>query len=324
MEQIVEFVNTNWKTAFEILLLAAVIYYFLLLFRGTRGAAVFTGFVIALLSVVAVTQIFQLDVINWILGRFVALLAIAVLVIFQPELRRALAQLGSQQIFTSSRQRGELIDVLMESARTLSQKRCGALMAVEREIGFRGVAESGVLIDAKATSELLATIFSPNTPLHDGGVVLRGDRVVSAACVFPLTQRQGLSRSIGMRHRAAIGLTEETDAIVIAVSEETGEISVAHAGHLVQGLGADGLGAFLATTLMPSGRRGSWVLEWLRRVMATLLVPRTGAGREVSEGGFSGATGSMESTETSAPTTEHPPASAETGEKARQGGEAQR
>ncbi len=282
MERVFEFISANWKAAFEILLLAAVIYYFLLLFRGTRGAPVLTGFVTALLLLGGLTRIFVLDVINWILGRVFAFLAIAVLVIFQPEIRRALAQLGSQQLFGSSRQRGELTDVLVETARSLSQKRCGALMAVEREIGFRGMAETGVPVDARATPELLATIFFPNTPLHDGGVILRGDRVVAASCIFPLTQRAGLSTNIGMRHRAAIGLTEETDAVVVAVSEETGEISVAHRGHLVQGLDADGLRAFLTTTLAP-GAPANWLMELLRRFIGT-LIPREG--RAVSQERF--------------------------------------
>jgi diadenylate cyclase len=272
MEPVLDFIRNHWKAAFEILLLAAVFYYFLLLFRGTRGAAVLSGFVIVLLGVFGLTQIFQLDVIGWILGRFLAFLAIAVLVIFQPELRRALAQLGSKQFFAATRQRGELIDVLVETVRSLSAKRCGALMAVEREIGFRGVAETGVPIESRATPELLATIFTPNTPLHDGGVILRGDRVVAASCVFPLTQRQGLSSNIGMRHRAAIGLTEETDAVVVVVSEETGEISVAHRGHLVQGLDVEGLRAFLATTLTPGTRRGGWLADWLRRAFGPLSI----------------------------------------------------
>src|SRR5271169_1851943 len=256
MEIVLEFIAAYWKPVFEIALLTAFIYYMFLLFRGTRGAAVLTGFIIVLLVIVGLTQLFQLDVISWILGRFFTFLAIAVLVIFQPELRRALAEVGSRQLFSSPKQRGEMIDVLVETARSLSQKRCGGLMAVEREIGFRGVAETGVPIDAKATPELLTTIFFPNTPLHDGGVVLRGDRIISAACVFPLTQRQGLSASVGMRHRAAIGLTEETDAIVVVVSEETGAISVAHRGHLVQGLDPDGIRDFLATTLAPSVKKG--------------------------------------------------------------------
>jgi diadenylate cyclase len=245
---------------------------------------VLTGFLIVLLFIVGVTQIFQLDVISWILSRFLAFLAIAVLVIFQPELRRALAEVGSRQFFTSPKQRGEMIDVLVETARSLSQKRCGGLMAVEREIGFRGVAETGVPIEAKATPELLATIFFPNTPLHDGGVVIRGDQIVAAACVFPLTQRKGLSASTGMRHRAAMGLTEDTDAVVVVVSEETGEISVAHRGHLVQGLDADGLRAFLATTLTVVPRRSSLLADLTRRIFGNSLMREAAPAKDAANG----------------------------------------
>ncbi len=295
MERVWDFIAAYWKPVFEIGLLSAFFYYMFVLFRGTRGAAVLTGFVIVLLWIVGVTQIFQLDVINWILSRFFTFLAIAVLVIFQPELRRALAEVGSRQFFTSPKQRGEMIEVLVETARSLSQKRCGGLMAVEREIGFRGVSETGVPIGAKATPELLTTIFFPNTPLHDGGVVLRGDQIVSAACVFPLTQRKGLSASTGMRHRAAMGLTEDTDAVVVVVSEETGEISVAHRGHLVQGLDADGLSAFLTTTLTTVTRRGNWLTDLVRRGFGNLLMREAGpkeegngAAREGFEGEVSG------------------------------------
>jgi diadenylate cyclase len=285
MELILDFIAAYWKAVFEIGLLAAFFYYMFMLFRGTRGAAVLTGFVIVLLGIIAVTQLFQLDVISWILGRFLAFLAIAVLVIFQPELRRALADLGSRQFFTSPKQRGKMIDVLVETARSLSQKRCGGLMAVERDIGFRGVTETGVPIGAKATSELLTTIFFPNTPLHDGGVVLRGDQIVAAACVFPLTQRKGLSASTGMRHRAAMGLTEDTDAVVVVISEETGEISVAHRGHLVQGLDVDGLSAFLTTTLTTVTRRGNWLADLARRVFGNLLIREMPSSKEEGSGG---------------------------------------
>lgn len=288
MERVQYFIVEYWKAGFEILLLAAAIYYFLLLFRGTRGAAVLTGFIIALLVVAGVTQVFQLDVLNWILSRFLALLAVAVLVIFQPELRRGLAQLGSQNPFSSSRLRVELVDVLVETAHSLAQKRCGALIAVEREIGFRGVAETGVAVDAKATPELLTTIFFENTPLHDGGVVIRGDRIAAAACIFPLTQREGLSTQLGMRHRAAIGLSEETDALVVAVSEETGDISVAAHGDLKRGLDEDALREFLSRTLASSARRGFGVTDATRRFLGGLFV-REGRG-SAAAGSFSAAT----------------------------------
>ena len=277
MERVQYFIAEYWKAGFEILLLAGAIYYFLLLFRGTRGAAVLSGFIIALLVVAGVTQLFQLDVLNWILSRFLAWMAIAVLVIFQPELRRGLAQLGSQNPFTSSQLRIELIDVLVEMARSLSQKRCGALVAVEREIGFRGLTETGVAVDAKATPELLTTIFFENTPLHDGGVVLRGDRIAAAACIFPLTQREGLSTQLGMRHRAAIGLSEETDALVVVVSEENGDISVAMNGELKRGLDEDGLREFLTKTLAASGQRGFGVTDATRRFLSGLFL-REGRG----------------------------------------------
>jgi len=272
MEQIQEFIGNYWKAGLEILLLAAVIYYFLLLFRGTRGAAILTGFVIALLAITGITQLFQLDVVNWILSRFLALLAVAILVIFQPELRRALAQLGSQTPFSSTRLRSELIDVLVETARSLSQKHGGALIAVEREIGFRGLAETGVILDARLSPELLTTIFFENSPLHDGGVILRGGRVAAAACVFPLTQRQGLNPSLGMRHRAAIGLSEETDAVVLVVSEETGDISVAVGGELHRGLDPDALRAYLSKILAPATPRGLGVTDAIRRFLSSLFL----------------------------------------------------
>jgi diadenylate cyclase len=274
MVRIVEIITAYYRPVIEIGLLTAVYYYLLLFFRGTRGAAVLTGLVTALVVVAGLTHVFQLEVINWILSRVLALLAIAVLVIFQPELRRALAQLGSQQFFGSTRQRGELIDVLVDAAVALARARCGALLAVEREIGFRGVAESGVALDARASAELLETIFQPSSPLHDGGVILRGDRVVAAGCVFPLTQRDGLQPGLGMRHRAAIGLAEETDALVVVVSEETGEISVAQRGQLTSGLDGAGLRSLLVAQLMPAPQKTHWLREWLRRGVDALMLPR--------------------------------------------------
>jgi diadenylate cyclase len=167
-----------------------------------------------------------------------------------------------------------LIDVLVETARTLSQKHFGALIAIEREIGFRGLQETGVAMDAKVTPELLTTIFYPNTPLHDGGVVLRGDRVVAAGCVFPLTQRPGLGSELGMRHRAALGLSEETDAIVIIVSEETGMISVARQGHLLRELDADTLRTYLSRVLPRPMRSGNRLVDGVRKFISSLFSPR--------------------------------------------------
>lgn len=278
MNRVSDILVAYWRAGLEILLLAAIIYYFLLLFRGTRGAAVFTGLVLCLIGVGAMTWFFQLDVINWIMGRMLAFLAIAVLVIFQPELRRALAQIGSQPLFTNAGERGALIDVLAETARTLSQKRFGALIAIERDIGFRGMQETGIALDAQASTELLTTIFHANTPLHDGGVVLRGDRVVAAGCIFPISPQTGLSTQFGMRHRAAIGLTEETDAVVIIVSEETGMISVAQRGQLLQDFDLESLRRFLGATLAPPARQGNWVTDHCRRFISSLFTTRPAPG----------------------------------------------
>jgi diadenylate cyclase len=280
-------VSAHWKTPLEILLLAGVIYYLLLLFRGTRGAAVFMGLVVAMLLVGAVTQLFQFHVISWLLDKFLAFMAIGLLVIFQPEMRRLLAELGSQYLFGGVQERGELIDVIVETAKSLSQKKCGALMAIEREVGFRGIAERGVAVNAKATPELLGTIFFPNTPLHDGGVILRGDHVVAAACILPLTQRESISPSIGTRHRAAIGITEETDAVAVVVSEETGDISVAHRGHLVRGLDPEGLRAFLSTTLMPTARQANFLMTTLQKWFGPLPLLKPLRRRGIEAEGFS-------------------------------------
>jgi diadenylate cyclase len=278
MDMLLDRLLRYWKPALEIALLGAGIYFFLKLFRRTRGAAVFTGLVIALVVVGGITRVFELNVLSWIFGHVLTWLAIALLVIFQPELRRALAQIGSQQIFTGN-QRGQfLVDVLVETARSLSQKRCGGLMAIERDIGFRGVIETGVPIGARASAELLTTIFFPNTPLHDGGVVLRGDQIVAASCVFPLSQQHDISKSLGMRHRAAVGLTEETDAVVVVVSEQTGEISVAQQGHLMHGMDLDGLRSFLQTALAPSREPGptGWIGDVLQRTIRRLMSPQEG------------------------------------------------
>ncbi len=225
-----------WKSVLEIFILAAGIYYVLKFLRGTRGAAVLMGLAVLLVTLTLVTRLLGLDAINWILSWFFGFFAVALLIIFQPELRRVLAELGSRQFFTSGRRGREVIDTVSTAAESLSVKRLGALIVFEGSIGFRGIVESGVAMDSQVSAELLLTIFAPNTPLHDGGVVIRGDRIAAAACIFPLSERRGLDTELGTRHRAALGLTEETDAVVLVVSEETGTISVAHRGELRRGL----------------------------------------------------------------------------------------
>jgi diadenylate cyclase len=229
---IMDFASENWRSAIEIGILWLVIYHGYLYFRGTRGAKVLTGLALALLTLIFVSQLLNLKVILWLIRSITAFLAIALVVIFQPELRRALAALGSHHIFSSTTQNRETIEVISDMVFDLSNRQFGALIAIERDINIGTFAESGVPIDCELSPELVVTIFQPKTPLHDGGLILRNDRILAAACIFPVSQREDLDRNLGMRHRAALGLSEESDAVTIAVSEETGIVSICHRGKI--------------------------------------------------------------------------------------------
>ncbi|NCD33538.1 MAG: TIGR00159 family protein [Spartobacteria bacterium] len=222
--------------AIEILILATFFYYIILFFRGTRGAQVLTGFILCMILMIIVTRVFNLDALNWMLQRVSVYIAIAVIIIFQPEIRRALAELGSQPVFSNTKVERDVLDKIIQATMMLAEKKIGALIAIEQEIGTRTIQESGTKMDSKLSPELLATIFFPHTPLHDGGVIINKEGIVAAGCVFPLTHQSSLSKSLGTRHRAAIGLTEETDAICVIVSEETGTISVAYRGRISRGM----------------------------------------------------------------------------------------
>lgn len=257
----------TWRAALEILILAVGIYYAFAFARRTRGTTVFTGFLILLLALTLVTLILNLEVLSFLLQRFFTFFAVAVLIIFQPELRRFLAELGSIPSFESPHEQRENIEVIIEAVQRFNEMRIGALIAIEQSMPLDEAVESGVRIDCEATPEMLETIFFPNNAIHDGGVILRGDRLMRAACIFPLTQRQDLQKSLGTRHRAAIGLTEETDAVVVVVSEETGAVSYAYKGNLVRSVSVEDLRAFLSSVLVRRGRPrnlGAW-LRWRPR-----------------------------------------------------------
>lgn len=253
----------SWRAAVEIVILAVGIYYTFVFVRGTRGAPVVTGFLVLLLALTLLTITLQLQVLSSLLRNFFAFFAVAVIVLFQPELRRILAEFGSLPFFVNPREQREIIEVLIKTAERLADVRIGMLVAIEQTIQLQEVVEPGVPVDCDATPEMLETIFFPNNAIHDGGVVLKADRIVQAACIFPLTQRQDLSKSMGTRHRAAIGLTEDTDAVVVVVSEETGAISYAYKGQLWRGVTLEELRSFLTSVLVrrPQARNP---LEWLR------------------------------------------------------------
>lgn len=235
---------------FEIAVLAIAFYYIINFFRGTRGAAVLSGLVVLLILMIVVTHFFSLNTLSWILQRFSVYLAVAFVVIFQPEIRRALAELGKQPVFNANVAERGVVEDVVKAVMTLSERKIGALIAIEREIGTRHIQESGTRIDSQISPELLVTLFFPHAPLHDGGVIIREDRVLAAGCFFPLSQREELSKSLGTRHRAAIGFTEETDAVAVVVSEETGNISVAYKGRLSRGLDEERLRRILSTILL--------------------------------------------------------------------------
>ncbi len=234
---------TGWRPALEILILAVGIYYALMFVRGTRGWPVVIGFG-AVVLLTFVTTALELEVLSHLLRTFFGFSVVVLLIIFQPEVRRLLAKVGNQRLFNTTQER-QNIEVVIETVERLADVRIGALLAMQQSINLAEAIESGVRVDCEATPEMLETIFFPNNAIHDGGVLIDGGRILKAACIFPLTQRQDLQKSMGTRHRAAIGLSEETDAVVIVVSEETGSISYAYKGVLKRGLTVEELRSFL-------------------------------------------------------------------------------
>ncbi len=222
----------HWRDALEIVILAAGIYYSWLLLRGTRGARILTWLALLFLSMMLVSQVLELRVIGWIFHNLSAFLVFALVVIFQPEIRRGLGAFGSHRLLSLVTQSPESLQVLADMTFDLANRQLGALIAIECESNLDELSESGVLIDSVLSPELIVTIFHPKTPLHDGGVVVRNDRIVAAASIFPVSQRSDLDRNLGLRHRAGLGLSEEHDAVVIVVSEETGIVSICHRGEI--------------------------------------------------------------------------------------------
>jgi len=226
----------HWRDALEIGLLATAIYFLYRWLRLTRGARALALLLAALVSITLLAQILQLTVVSWLLQHFAAVLVIAFIVIFQPEMRRALAELGGNSLLGLGRPREGFLDSLVEAIEELSHRRHGALITLQRRIDLEEHFTSGVKLDAAFSKELIHTIFHPKTDLHDGAVIIVGDRIVAAACVLPVSQRELSDRSTGLRHRAGLGIAEETDAIAIVVSEETGQLSLCHDSELIRDL----------------------------------------------------------------------------------------
>ncbi len=265
----------NWlwvvRALVEIGVLAVVIYYAFQYLKRTRGWPVVAGF-LALLALTLVTELLKLQVLSWLLAAVFTFLVLAILIIFQPELRRLLAGLGSLPIFNAGHeQEQENISMVIDVIRRLARDHIGALIVIERAVDIHHDIHSSVEMDCWASAEVIESIFFPNSPLHDGGVIINGKRITHAACIFPLTSRQEILKTLGTRHRAAIGITEDSDAVVIIVSEETGSISYCHEGALYRDVGLDKLNAFLELTLVePEKKPEGTVSQWLGRLKASL------------------------------------------------------
>jgi len=225
----------------DILLVAILIYQFLALVRGTRAAPMLVG-VATLGLAFYFARLGELRTLNWLLSTLLPYVVFALIVVFQSEIRHALANLGSRiSLMRSSSSVADVYDDIVLAANLFSQNQTGALIVIEREIGLRTYIESGVALDARLSYDLLATVFRPSAPLHDGAVIVQRDRIAAAACFLPLSMNPVLSTQLGTRHRAAIGITEETDAVAVIISEETGMISMAVAGSIERELTVDRL-----------------------------------------------------------------------------------
>jgi len=229
------------RAVVEVGIIFIFIYAFLRIMEGTRGAGVLKGLVMFMVILAAVTiflsRRLQMEHLNWAITRLAPVVVVPVFILFQPEIRRALIKLGQNPMFRMFfRPYSRFIDELVRATFSLSRDRIGGLIAIEREVGLRGYVEGGVRLDAELSAEMIKTIFWPGTPLHDGAIVIRQQRIVAAGCLFPLTDSPQFSRELGTRHRAGIGITEESDAAAIIISEQTGQVSLAVGGALQRDL----------------------------------------------------------------------------------------
>lgn len=250
-----------WQVALELLLIGALVWAVMRFLQGTRGARLLRGILFAIISLYLAVRllagVLDLGRIAFLYDKLMLFASFAIIVVFQPELRRALMRLGEASFFRgSSSDTSVMVDCLVKAAMFCSKRKVGALIAIERETGLGEIAKESTRLDAEVTDELLETIFWPNSPLHDLGVVISRGRIAYAGVQFPLAESGDLERELGSRHRAAVGLSQETDAVVLVVSEETGDISLAERGVLIRKIHADALREMLLEMLGGVARRG--------------------------------------------------------------------
>ncbi|MFX3636056.1 MAG: diadenylate cyclase CdaA [Candidatus Pristimantibacillus sp.] len=257
--------DLNWndwlKDIIDVAIVSYIIYKMILLVRGTRAVQLLKG-ILVLIAVWAISTWFNLYTLKWLMNQMFTFGVVSVLIIFQPELRRVLEQLGRGKLFarTSSLDRDvviEQIDGVMKAVQHMASRKIGALIVFERDTGVNELIESGIQMESRITSELLINIFTPNTPLHDGAVIIRGNQIMAAGCYLPLSENPFISKELGTRHRAAIGVSEVCDAISVIVSEETGQVSLALNGMIVRDINEESLISKLFEELTPKTKDNS-------------------------------------------------------------------
>jgi len=227
-----------WKSVLEILLLWFIIYHILLFFEGTRAVLVLRGLIVLLLAFLLFQKL-GFEVLDWLMTKVLGISIIAILIIFHPEIRQGLARLGQKQLFNPTVKEEEtdyILNQIYKATEQLSKDKIGALIVIENNDPLNIYSETGVIMDSRVSSDLIQTIFTPNSLLHDGAIIIHRGRISAAGCILPLSQKQELSRIFGTRHRAALGLSEESDALIIVVSEERQDISLIHKGELFNDL----------------------------------------------------------------------------------------
>jgi uncharacterized protein (TIGR00159 family) len=246
------FSNFRWQDAVDITLVAILIYWVMNLIRGTRAAAMLLGLLIVW-GLYFVAQRLEIFTTYTILQLLLSQILLIIVVIFQSDIRRALTQVGSGAFFSARerREQSQALEELTKAVVTLASRRIGALIVLQREVGLNEYIEVGTLLDAQVSKELITSIFMPSSPIHDGALIIQHGRITAAGCFLPLTANPDVSRSLGTRHRAAIGLTEETDAVVVVVSEEEGTISIVRQGRITPGIDGGTLRASLQRLLLP-------------------------------------------------------------------------
>ena len=261
--------HPDWRNLLDVAVLTVLIYNFLKLVRYTRASSLFKG-IFVILALALVSDILEINALSWVLQQIISVGIVLLVIVFQPELRRILEQLGrskfARQVFGSPKrsrnsQMEQHVTEIVKALNDMSRKKIGALIVIERSTKLGDVIESGTVVDAEISSQLIENIFEPNTPLHDGAMIIRDERIAAAACILQLSDDYSISRELGTRHRAAIGITETTDAVALIVSEETGIISMTREGKLTRYLDTKSLNILLTELFTPDRTLSSGIMQ---------------------------------------------------------------